>query len=359
MEKIKIKLQFFAGEKTEPATPKKRRDVRKKGQVFKSQDLIMAATILLAFSLLPTFLRFISNYALRYVTDALSIQQTSDFTIEFISELIQKNIGVLIVCVLPFMLAIALMGLSINLLQTGFLNVPELIRPKFERINPLEGFKRLFSKKALVNLLKSICKVFIVGYTIYVALSQSIAKVSSLSQVSLPDGFTLMTELISNLGVKIGLLLLVLGIIDYFYQWWEFEVSIRMTKQELKDEYKQLEGDPQVKSRIRSKQRQLAYSRMMQAIPSADVVITNPTHVAVALKYEAKKGAPEILAKGRGLLAQKIKELARDNEIPIVERPELARAIYQMAEVGQFIPPELYKAVAEVLAFVYRLKQKS
>ncbi len=358
MGEIKLKLQFFAGEKTEPATPKKRRDVRKKGQVFKSQDLIMAATILLAFSLLPNFLNFIADYALRYVSSALAIQQSSDFTIEFVSKLFQNNIGVLLVCVLPFMLAIALTGLGINLLQTGFLHVPEVIRPKFERINPLEGFKRMFSKKSIVNLLKSIIKVILVGYIVYLALSQSIIKVTSLSQVSLGDAYRLMIELVSNLGVKIGLLLLVLGVIDYFYQWWEFEASIRMTKQELKDEYKQLEGDPQIKSRIRSKQRQLAYSRMMQSIPSADVVITNPTHVAVALKYEAKKGAPEVLAKGRGLLAQKIKELARENDIPIVEKPELARAIYEMAEVGQFIPPELYKAVAEVLAFVYRLKKK-
>ena len=195
MGEIKLKLQFFAGEKTEPATPKKRRDVRKKGQVFKSQDLIMAATILLAFSLLPNFLNFIADYALRYVSSALAIQQSSDFTIEFVSKLFQNNIGVLLVCVLPFMLAIALTGLGINLLQTGFLHVPEVIRPKFERINPLEGFKRMFSKKSIVNLLKSIIKVILVGYIVYLALSQSIIKVTSLSQVSLGDAYRLMIEL--------------------------------------------------------------------------------------------------------------------------------------------------------------------
>jgi len=189
-------------------------------------------------------------------------------------------------------------------------------------------------------------------------LSKSATKVVSLGQISLPDAFVMIIEMISYVGVRIGFLLLFIGLIDYFYQWWEFEKSIRMSKQEIKDEYKQLEGDPLVRSRIRSRQRQIAQSRMMQAVPSADVIITNPTHVAVALSYEPEKGAPEVLAKGRGLLAQKIKDIARENDVPIVEKPELARAIYHSAEVGQFIPPELYKAVAEVLAFVYRLKRR-
>jgi len=152
---------------------------------------------------------------------------------------------------------------------------------------------------------------------------------------------------------------LVIGILDFLFQWWEYEKSIRMSKQEIKEEYKQTEGDPQIKARIRAKQRQLARARMVQAIPTADVVITNPTHVAVALRYEPEKGAPEVVAKGRGLLAAKIKEIAMEHDVPIVERPELARTIYKLAEIGQLIPPELYKAVAEVLAFVYKLKRKS
>lgn len=353
-----IDLQFFAGEKTEPATPKKRRDVRKKGQVFKSQDLLVAATTLVGFGLLPKFLEFIRDRAVAYMRTSLTTSLNGDFTVEFVSQLLRSGILEIALYSIPFMCAIGLMGIAVNLLQVGFLNVPELIKPKFERINPLEGFKRIFSKKALANLVKAILKVVVVGYVIYGALSKSATKVVSLGQISLPDAFVMIIEMISYVGVRIGFLLLFIGLIDYFYQWWEFEKSIRMSKQEIKDEYKQLEGDPLVRSRIRSRQRQIAQSRMMQAVPSADVIITNPTHVAVALSYEPEKGAPEVLAKGRGLLAQKIKDIARENDVPIVEKPELARAIYHSAEVGQFIPPELYKAVAEVLAFVYRLKRR-
>lgn len=356
---LEIKLQFFSSEKTEPATAKKRRDIRKKGQVFKSQDLVVAATVLIAFGLLPLFLSTIRGFALGFLSNSLSVNATNEFSLEYVTDLLKNSFFMILISSIPFMLVIALTGVIVNILQTGLLNVPDLLKPKFERINPLEGFKRMFSKKSLVNLIKSLFKVFVIGYVVYTVLTDSIAKVSSLSQVNLPDAFVLMIETISYIGVRIGLLLLFIGIIDYFYQWWEFEVSIRMSKEEIKEEFKQLEGDPQIKAKIRSKQRQLAHSRMMNAVPSADVVITNPTHVAVALKYDPEKGAPEVVAKGRGLLAAKIRDIAQKSDVPIVERPELARAIYHTAEVGQFIPADLYKAVAEVLAFVYRLKRKN
>ncbi len=355
---IQINLQFFAGEKTEPATQKKRQDVRKKGQVFKSQDLIVSASILLGFGLIPKLLVLIRERALAYMESSLSIVANNDLTITFVSQLMRAGILEIAIYAIPFMLIIGMGGALASVVQTGLLHVPDLLKPKFERINPLEGFKRIFSKKALVNLIKSLLKITLIGYAVYGALKDKLTQVSSLGQTSLPDAFILIVDMISAVGIRIGLLLLVIGLLDYFYQWWEFEVSIRMSKQEIKEEFKQMEGDPLIKSRIRSRQRQIAQSRMMQSVPKADVIITNPTHVAVALRYEPEKGAPEVLAKGRGLLAQKIKEIARENEVPIVEKPELARTIYKLADVGSLIPPELYKAVAEVLAFVYSLKKR-
>lgn len=357
--RVRINLQFFAGEKTEPATPKKRRDVRKKGQVFKSQDLVVAVSILVSFSILPKYLEIVRGYALSFLASSLSVSQIDQFTYHTVTDILFKSILVIGAFTLPLMLIVAVAGVLINVLQTGPLYVPSLLQPKFERINPLEGLKRMFSKRSLVNLLKSLLKVLIVGYIAYGALAANAAKVLTLGQVSLADAFYLIVDAISGVGVKVGFLLLVIGILDFLFQWWEYEKSIRMSKQEIKEEYKQTEGDPQIKARIRAKQRQLARARMVQAIPTADVVITNPTHVAVALRYEPEKGAPEVVAKGRGLLAAKIKEIAMEHDVPIVERPELARTIYKLAEIGQLIPPELYKAVAEVLAFVYKLKRKS
>ncbi|MDD4694432.1 MAG: EscU/YscU/HrcU family type III secretion system export apparatus switch protein, partial [Firmicutes bacterium] len=264
---FKVNLQFFAGEKTEPATSKKRRDVRKKGQVFKSQDLVVAVSILVAFTILPKYLELIRGYALNFMASSLVVEKVDQFTFEGLSNLFFKCVIAVILFAVPLMLAILLLGVAINLLQTGLLNVPDLLKPKFERINPLQGFKRMFSKRALANLVKSLLKVLVIGYIAYSALVANVSRVLSLGQVSLGDAFYLIVDSISDIGIKIGSLLLIVGIADLFYQWWEFEKSIRMSKQEIKEEYKQTEGDPQIKAKIRSKQRQIARARMMEKIP--------------------------------------------------------------------------------------------
>jgi len=255
--------------------------------------------------------------------------------------------------VMGFALVLGLMG---QLLQVGFNITAEPLKPQLSRMNPVEGAKRIFSKRALMELGKACLKIGIVTYVAYVALRNDIGKLPSLLWMEPVQAIAYASKLVGKMGLWIGACLLIVAAIDYLYQRWEYEDSIKMSIQDIKDELKQTEGDPQIRSVIRARQRQLARSRMMQAVPTADVVITNPTHVAVALKYDAKSmAAPIVVAKGAELLAARIREIASENDIPIVENPPLARTLYEAAQVGREIPADLYQAVAEVLAYVYRL----
>lgn len=357
---IRMNLQLFAGEKTEPATPRRREEARKKGQVAKSGEVGIAIMILVGFisiDLLGPLMWGRIQSMMRLFLQTLHEWDGTDLGLQslFLSALTTGGIVLVPIFGIMFVFAFASQALQVGLKATG-----ESIMPKFSRINPMEGFKRIFSKRAVVELIKSVFKISIVGYMVYSQLKGAIPWLVGLGLTDLQQSWMLVLEAVLNLATKIGIVLLVVAAADYLYQRWEFEQSIRMSKQEIKEEMRQTEGDPMVRSKIRQKQRQMAASRMMAAVPTADVVVTNPTHYAVALRYSADNmQAPQVVAKGMGHVAAKIKEIASDNGVTILQKPELARALYKTTEVGQEIPPDLYPAVAELLAFVYRLRNKA
>jgi flagellar biosynthetic protein FlhB len=257
----------------------------------------------------------------------------------------------------PIMLIAMAVGCVANLVQVGFLFVPGLVMPRLDRINPLEGFKRIFSRRALVELLKAVFKVGAAGYIAFVVIDKNSYVFPRLLNMGIPDTVSILGNLSSTIVLRVGLFFLVLAAADYAYQYSEHMKSMRMSKQEVKEEMREHEGDPQVKGRIRQRMRQFAMQRMMQQVPKADVVITNPTHYAVALRYEAHRDrAPVVLAKGVDELARRIREIAREHDVVLYEDPPLAQTLYQTVEIGQAIPENLYEAVANVLAFVYRLR---
>lgn len=356
----RINLQLFAGEKTEPATPRRREEARKKGQVAKSGEVSIAVMVLVGFIVVEALGPFIAGEAKSLVVHFLQNLHEWDGTIGGLQEIFFTALRTGAIVVLPILVILAVFSFASQALQVGFMATPESIMPKFTRINPIEGLKRIFSKRAFVELIKSVFKISIVGYMVYKQLINAVPWLIGLGFSDLRQSFLLVIDAVTNMAIRIGIFLLVLAAADYLYQRWEFEQSIRMSKQEIKEELRQTEGDPLVRSKIRQRQRQMAASRMMAAVPTADVVVTNPTHYAVALRYDAEDmHAPQVVAKGMGHVAQKIKELAQENDITVVSKPELARALYKTTEVGQEIPPDLYPAVAELLAFVYRLRRRA
>ncbi|HYF95561.1 MAG TPA: flagellar biosynthesis protein FlhB [Symbiobacteriaceae bacterium] len=352
-------LQLFAGERTEEATPKRREEARKKGQVFKSMELVGAL------SLLATY--FTLQYAAPYVAGRIfSFSRTlweqgamQDWS-EAGARTLMNNVYILVATVAaPVALAGALAGVLGNVVQIGFLFTGEPLAPNFERINPGSGLKRIFSKRSVAEMLKALVKVTIIGWVAYRTVADDLEAFPLLIGLELPQMIQFFVQLISRLLLWVGVSMLVLAVADYAYQRWEYEQSIKMSKQEVKEEYKQTEGNPEIRSKIRQKQREMSRRRMMQDVKKADVVVTNPTHFAVALAYkQPEMTAPKVLAKGQGLIALRIRELAQEGEIPIVENPPLARQLFKVTDIGQEIPPDLFQAVAEVLAYVYQLKQR-
>ncbi len=260
----------------------------------------------------------------------------------------------------PFMIVLVVVALAVGFAQVGIRITPKALMPKFSKLNPLEGIKnKFFSKEPLIEAVKNIVKVAIIGLVSYWLLASVVLDAVNLIQFSVMDILDYMSRNAISFLWKVSLIYASLAAVDFVYQKYKFKEDMKMTKKEVKDEYKDTEGDPTVKSRIKSKQMEMAARRMMAEVPKADVVITNPTHYAVALKYEpGKSGAPVVLAKGADRVAQKIKEIARENDVPLHEDVFLARALYASCEVGDEIPEKLYRVVAEVLAYVYRLKQK-
>lgn len=354
-----INLQLFAEEKTEKATPKRRREAREKGQVLQSKEISSAIVIIASFFSLKLLgpymferlLSFSNSFYKEYFSN-LGLLSTGDITI-----LMMRFIAVVAIIAGPITVIILILGVSSSYLQTGFLFTTKTLEMKLSRLNPIEGFKRLFSKRALVELIKCIFKVTVVGYLIYSYTIKEIYNIFKLLDLNIESIVTYIGSTVVNVGIRCGVALLVLSVFDYGYQWWEYEKNLRMTKQEVKEEFKQTEGNPQIKSKIREKQRQMAMRRMMQDVPKADVVITNPTHYAIALKYDKDKfSAPYVLAKGVDLVAQNIKDIAKKHGVPTVENRPLAQTLYNTVEIGEMIPEELYQAVAEVLAYIYSLK---
>jgi flagellar biosynthetic protein FlhB len=346
------------GERTEQATPRRREEVRKKGQVAQSLELLSAITfiagIMIIGSLIHTIYIQISSILVRY----LSNMNVFTLTVQSTRKVIQDIVYNFFIILLPILGIVFIVSLLVGFVQTGFLFSSGPITPELSRINPLAGLRRIFSKRSLVELLKSIVKIAILGFLGYSFVQGMERDVFSLWKVSLSGILQFITGSILRFSQEAGIFLLVLGLADYLFQRREFESNIRMTKEELKEELKETEGDPLIRSRIKQKQRELATRRMMQEVRKADVIVTNPTEYAVALKYEPKTmKAPVVLAKGVRLMAQRIKIEGRRWNVPIIVNPPLAQMLYKLVDIGEEIPPRLYQAVAEVLAYVYRRRR--
>jgi len=269
----------------------------------------------------------------------------------------QKIINLFLLVMGPLFAVVFITAVLSNIMQVGLIFSLESMKPKLSKLNPIKGLGRLFSKQGFVELFKSLLKLAIVGGILYLTIKGEMKNILLLGDMEPNSIAAYILLIIFKIFIRVILAMIFLVVIDYAFQRWEHEKKMKMTKKEVKDEFKRTEGDPLVKSRIRSIQMQMARKRMMQAVPEADVVITNPTDLAVALKYDSSvMGAPRLLAKGAGKIARKIKELAEEHDIPIVENKELAQSLYSLVEIGQDIPPILYQAVAEVLAYVYKLK---
>ena len=349
-------LQRFAGgEKTEEPTAKKRADARKKGQVGRSQELNTAFVLLIGFFSLKLLWDSIYLAIASYTTYVFAnLNQPVDT--ENIVRLFIGIMEILAKTALPIMLFIMLIGLAVNFFQVGLNFNTEAIEFKLDKLNPINGFGRIFSKRSLVDLAKSFFKILVIGFFLYRFIHEQIIAMPQFMFFDLTTSLALVAEIIFRMAFIVIGVIMIMAVADYGYQNWQTTQDLKMTKQEVKDEMKQTEGDPQIKGKIRQKQRQMAMARMMKEVPKADVIITNPTHYAVALAYEKGMVAPTVLAKGQDLVAQRIKELGREARVPIVENKPLARTLYAAVQVGDAVPQELYQAVAEVLAYVYRLK---
>lgn len=357
-----IDLQLFAegdtGEKTEKPTPRRREEARKKGQVFKSTDL-NSAVILLAGSLVLflTFPYMVNN--LKEFTELYLLDRNAcDFSSQYAYTLFIEVLVLLARMIFPVFLTTYITALLMTYIQVGVVFSGHPLTPSFERLNPVEGLKRIFSKRALVELGKSVLKVIVTGCIVYSVIKKHFQLFPRFMDMELLATVKLLSQIIFEMALKVGVFFIIIGIMDYVYQRYEHEKSLKMSKYDIKQEYKQVEGDPVIKSRQRQIQREAAIKRMMAEVPKADVVITNPTHFAVVLKYEAHvMEAPVVTAKGQDYLALKIKEIAAANGVARVENPPLARSLYYAVDIGDVIPEELYQAVAEVLAFVYKQKK--
>ncbi len=367
---LSLDLQWFAkdgpgGEKTEEPTAKKLSDARKDGKVAKSKELDNAVGLLVLFGMMQIMIASLGDQMLgmfrsfyHLIPDFLSENGTG-VSGKAVSQVLQEAIFALIKMVGPFFAVGFLAMVVINLLQVKWKVTAKPMKPQLSKFNPINGFKRIFSKNSLVELVKSIAKLVLIAWIAYTSIKDESHNLLFLCDMQILQAVMLIGSLVIGTGFKISAAYLVLGLIDYLYQKWKFKDEMKMTKQEVKDEYKNAEGDPQIKGKQRARMREASQRRMMQDVPKADVVITNPTHIAVALKYDAEKSqAPIVLAKGEDYLAQQIKEKAKEADVEIVENKPLARMLYANVEIGEEIPPELYQTVAEILATVYRLKNK-
>lgn len=353
-------LQFFGGEKTEPATPKRRNDAREKGQMAKSKDLGAAVEIMVGLCCVYLLAGIMRKYIVLMFEDTLH-HVSSDLMFDpgWWIRPVAVSVKTFFISWGPIGLLGAIVAIAINLYQVGFKFITKPFIPDFNRFNPVSGLKKIISMKGLVELLKGLFKAGILLYVLYTVLRDDRDMLLSSSQFPLEQGTELIFRKMWNVAMKMALVLLIIALIDYKYQKYEFDKSIKMSKQEIKDEHKNAEGDPKIKSKIRQKQREMAMKRMMADVPKADVVVTNPTELAIAIQYDQKvMSAPVVLAKGQDRIAARIREIAKEHKIPIVENRPLAHALMRQVEVGESIPADLYRSVAEVLAFVYKLKQR-
>lgn len=344
--------------KTEEPTGKRLGDARNKGQVVSSKEvgtamLFTAATGLFYFQG-ETLWVSLQNKMRFFFSGAIS----GDLTPDGMSMLLDGIVQQILIDLAPFFAVFVVFAILSGIIQHGFLIAFESIKPKFSKLNPISGLKRLFSLRSLVEAFKSVLKITLISFVVYWALKDSGERILGLIATDIDFVITSMALDIMEVMLLVTLTFVALALLDFMYQQYEHIKGLRMTKQEVKDEQKQMEGDPLIKGRIRQIQREMAQRRMMEEVPKADVVITNPTHYAVALHYkQGEMLAPKLLAKGKGPLARRIREIAKEKGIAEISNPPLARAIYKDVDLGQIIPPELFKAVAQVLAYVFSLRQ--
>lgn len=352
-------LIFAKEEKTEEATPKKKSEARKKGQVARSKDVGLAITMVtctLVILLLSSMIVGNLKDTMIYFLQSGMLQDINEMSIKSIVITILLKAGL---CILPVVIPIMIAGIVASLMQTGFLLTGEPLKPKFSKLNPISGFKNMFSKKSFVDLLKNLAVVTVIGFIGFLYVRDNYDKILQISNTYLPSLGGQVQDLVVGIFFQVSLVLVIIAAADYFVQFRFHQKDLRMTKQEIKEEYKQMEGDPQIKSKIKQKQREMATRRMMASVADATVVITNPTHLSIALKYEeGNNEAPKVVAKGADLVALKIKEVAKENDVPIMENKPLARMIYEQVDIDREVPQEMYQAVAEILAMVYKLKNK-
>jgi len=350
---------YEGGDKTEEPTPHRLREARRKGQVFKSVELNSAINIVGVMVLFVVFsamaFRGFETVFSIFIGDMLSFPLTgSNVQVVF-----QEAVTRYLLMVAPIFAVAIFLGVSSNLIQVGFLASTQQMSPQLNRLNPVEGLKKIFSKKALFEMVKSILKIIIIGAVTYFYIRSQMDTMLLLVNQTAETSLGVYWRTMTNLGIIVGLVFLIIAFLDYLFQRHEYKTSLKMSRKEIKDEYKHLEGDPLVRAKIREKQRQVARERMLQDVPSADVVITNPTELAIALIYrEGQDQAPRVVAKGAAVLARRIKEIASEHDIAVVENPPVAQMLWKHTELGDEIPIELYQAVAEILATVFQAGEK-
>lgn len=368
---LTLNLQLFAkegpgGEKTEPATEKKLEDARKEGQVAKSKELGQALALLSFFILLKIWAlsmgqNFIRMFDVIYNRmGEMTTFVNGEISVNEFIRLINFVILRMFILVAPVFIVGVVVAIGVDIFQVKWKPTAKPLQPKFSKLNPISGFKKIFSKEKIIELLKSILKIIVIGYLAYTTLEGEFSSLFILFDLDLKAAIGLIGGIAINLGIKASAFYVVIGLADYMYQKWKFSEDMKMTKQEVKDEYKNAEGDPAVKGKQKQRMQEASRRRMMQQVPEADVVITNPTHFAVAIKYDpGVTDAPYVLAKGADILAQRIKDVARESHVEIVENKPLARMLYYNVDLGAPIPPELYQTVAEILAVIYNARQAS
>jgi len=367
---IPLNLFYFAesgggGEKTEKATPKKQQKARDEGQVAKSQEVSTAIMLIAGF----VGLRAFSGMMMESISGLFHIHYSmfdtfgdNDFEMVYVTRHVALVFGQILLLCAPMFIVSMLVGLIMNLLQVGWNPTMKPLQPKGSKLNPLKGFKRIFGMQSLVNFIKSMFKLLLVGAVVYGMLYNRIPEIRSMLDMDFIVAVGFIGGIVTNIGIAIGVLYIFIALFDYAYTKWKHGKDLRMSKHEVKEEWKQQEGNPQIKGKIRQKMREISMRRMMQSVPQADVIITNPTHYAVALQYDMMSGmggAPKLVAKGVDFMAKRIRESAAESNIPIVENPPLARTIYADVEVDEEIPEELYVAVAEIMAYVFKLKNQA
>ena len=356
---VPLAFVFASDDKTEEATPKKKSDSRKKGQIARSKDVGVALTMVVCTIAVSACWNMMINGFKEVMIYFLQLPTLDNFDKLSLTGILITVIMRVAYGLLPIALPIMVGGIIASLMQTGFLITGEPLKPSFGKLNPLSGIKNMISKRSLVDLCKNLIVISIVSIIAYRYISSNYQQIISMSNIYLPSLNVEIKNLVLGIFKQICIVLIVIAAIDYFVQFKMHNQDLKMSKQEVKDEYKQQEGDPQLKGKIKQKQREMSRQRMMQSVSDATVVITNPTHLAIALKYEegTDMEAPKVLAKGADYLALKIKSIAKENEIPIIENKPLARMMYDKVEIDNDIPPELYQGVAEILAIVMKIKK--